>query len=129
MSHVLPLMYLQYSRGQAVGCCEYNLWMYQRASTLVNIQLLWVLIHRFLSQDGNHPWKFSKLGFTVIGTSYAESYAIRITMATPSPLLWFWCDRFSHCIRLLTAYIEVLLTGSILDPARSLLRIKWLQVS
>jgi hypothetical protein len=102
--------------------------MYQSTSTLVDIQLLWVLIHWFLSQNGDHPWKFSKLGFAVIGTSYAEAYAICITMATPSPLLWFWCDRFSHCIRLLTAHIKVVLTGPILNPARELLTIKWFQV-
>ena len=91
--------------------------MYQSTSALVHVQFFWILFHRFLSQDGDHPRKFPKLSFAVIVTGYAEAYALCITMATPSPLMWFWCDRFSHRIGLLTAHIEVVLTGPILDPA------------
>jgi len=102
--------------------------MYQSTSTLVHVQLLWILIHRFLSQDGDHPRKFPKLGFAVIGTSYAEAYAVCVTIAAPSPLVWFWRDPFRHYIGLLTAHIEVVLTGPILDPAKELLRMEWLQI-
>jgi len=91
--------------------------MYESTSALVHVQLLWILFHRFLSQDGDHPRKFPKLSFAVIGAGNAEAYAVCVTMAAPSPRLWFWCDWFSHPIGLLTAYIEVVLTGPILDPA------------
>ena len=101
--------------------------MYQSTSALVHIQLLWILIHRFLSQDGDHPRKFPKLSFAVIGTGYAEPYTVCVTTAAPSPLVWSWCDWFGHRIGLLTANIEVVLTGPILDPAKELLGMQWLQ--
>jgi hypothetical protein len=49
-------------------------------------------------------------------------------MAAPSPLVWSWCDRFGHRIGLLTANIKVVLTRPILDPAKELLGMQWLQV-
>ena len=108
-------------------CCEHNLWMNQRTSALVHIQLLWIVIHLFLPQDGDHPRKFPKLSFVVIVTGYAEAYAICVTMAAPSPQLWCWCDWFGHPIGLLAAHIEVVLTRPILDPAKELLGMQWLQ--
>jgi len=103
-----------------MGCCEYNLWMYQRTSTLVDIQLLWVVFHWFFSQDGHHPWKFSKLGLTVIRTCDAEAYAFCIAVATARSHLWCRFYGIRHSLRLLAAHIQVVLTGPILDPAREL---------